>query len=114
MGVVILKDMVFHAYHGCWDFEKKQGNTFIVSLEMEFDTSKAERSDNLYDTLNYQEVYDLVKREMGTPSNLIEHIARRICDAVKSAFPQINRVQISLSKKHPPLGGEVGSVCIVL
>lgn len=106
--------MKFHAYHGCLDFEKRDGNTFLVSLSMELDTSIAERTDNLKDTLNYQEVYDVVKREMEIPSELIEHAARRIYDAVLSEFPQIQSLKIELSKLNPPLGGDVERVKIEL
>lgn len=112
MSKITLENMKFHAYHGCLDFEKEQGNTFFVTLEMELDTSKAEVSDSLTDTLNYQEVYDVVKREMEIPSNLIEHAARRLRDAMKSSFPKIKTLKIELSKLNPPLGGEVEKVTI--
>lgn len=114
MAVIELKNMEFHAHHGCWDFEKEQGNRFIVSLEMELDTTRAECSDDLTDTLNYQAVYDVVKREMEIPSNLIEHVGRRIYNAVKNSFPQIERLQITLSKTNPPLGGTVECVSVKL
>ena len=112
MSRITLENMKFHAYHGCLDFEKRDGNTFLVSLSMELDTSIAERTDNLKDTLNYQEVYDVVKREMDIPSELIEHAARRIYDAVLSEFAQIQSLKIELSKLNPPLGGDVERVKI--
>mgnify|MGYP001183641127 CR=1 FL=1 len=114
MSKITLENMKFHAYHGCLDFEKRDGNTFIVSLSMELDTSKAEKSDNLEDTLNYQQVYDVVKREMEISSELIERVSRRIYDAVLSEFPQIQSLKIELSKLNPPLGGEVEKVKIEL
>ena len=104
--------MKFHAYHGCLDFEKRDGNTFLVNLIMELDNEKAEISDKLEDTLNYQEVYDVVKREMEIPSNLIEHAARRIFDALIENFPQILHLNLRLSKLNPPLGGDVKSVSV--
>ena len=112
MGKITLENMKFHAYHGFFDFEKADGNTFLVSLTMELDTSTAERTDDLADTLNYQEVYDVVKQQMEIPSDLIEHVARRIYDAVIRHFPQIQSLKISLSKLNPPLGGEVEKVMI--
>lgn len=106
--------MKFHAYHGCLDFEKRDGNTFLVNLILELNTEKAEISDKLEDTLNYQEVYDVVKREMEIPSNLIEHAARRILDALIENFPQILHLNLRLSKLNPPLGGDVESVSVVM
>ncbi len=104
--------MKFHAYHGCLDFEKRDGNTFLVNLILELNTEKAEISDKLEDTLNYQEVYDVVKHEMEIPSNLIEHAARRIFDALTENFPQILHLNLRLSKLNPPLGGDVKSVSV--
>ena len=104
--------MKFHAYHGCLDFEKRDGNTFLVNLILELNTEKAEISDKLEDTLNYQEVYDVVKHEMEIPSNLIEHAARRILDALIENFPQILHLNLRLSKLNPPLGGDVESVSV--
>ena len=106
--------MKFHAYHGCLDFEKRDGNTFLVNLILELNTEKAEISDKLEDTLNYQEVYDVVKHEMEIPSNLIEHAARRIFDALIENFPQILHLNLRLSKLNPPLGGDVESVSVVM
>lgn len=114
MSRITLENMKFHAYHGCLDFEKRDGNTFLVSLSMELDTSIAERTDKLKDTLNYQEVYDVVKREMETSSELIENVARRIYDAVLFEFDEIKTLKLSLSKLNPPLGGDVESVKIEL
>ena len=104
--------MKFHAYHGCLDFEKRDGNTFLVNLILELNTEKAVISDKLEDTLNYQEVYDVVKHEMEIPSNLIEHAARRIFDALIENFPQILHLNLRLSKLNPPLGGDVKSVSV--
>lgn len=104
--------MKFHAYHGCLDFEKRDGNTFLVNLILELNTEKAEISDKLEDTLNYQEVYDVVKHEMEIPSNLIEHAARRIFDALIENFPQILHLNLRLSKLNPPLGDDVKSVSV--
>lgn len=114
MSIITLNKMKFHAYHGCLDFEKRDGNTFLVNLTMELDTEKAEISDKLEDTLNYQEVYDVVKREMESPSNLIEHVARRICDALIRNFPQIIHLNLQVSKLNPPLGGDVERVSVEL
>ncbi|MHB9055569.1 MAG: dihydroneopterin aldolase [Paludibacteraceae bacterium] len=114
MAIITLKDMKFHAYHGCLDFEKENGNTFLVSVKMELDTYMAGITDNIDDTLNYQEVYDVVKYEMAIPSNLIEHIGQRILDALIKQFPEIKSLKIQLVKLNPPLGGKVENVSIEL
>ena len=59
---------------------------------MKSNTTKAEISDNIDDTVNYQMVYNLVKEEMQQPSHLFEHVARRILDKVTKQFPAIDMV----------------------
>ncbi|MBP1675663.1 MAG: dihydroneopterin aldolase [Bacteroidetes bacterium] len=112
MSVITLNEMEFHAFHGCLSHEKELGNTFRVTLSISIDTARAGSTDNLADTLNYQKVYDVVKHEMDIASNLIEHVAQRIADAVMGQFAEIDEIKLLLSKKNPPLGGKVESVSI--
>lgn len=112
MSKITLQNMEFHAYHGCMEHEKTLGNTFYVNLSMELNTLQAESTDELTHTLNYQEVYDVVKHEMNIPSKLIEHVSRRIADALFSQFNQIDKLNLKLTKMNPPLGAKVESVCI--
>ncbi len=112
MSVITLNEMEFHAFHGCLSHEKELGNTFRVTLSISIDTARAGSTDNLADTLNYQKVYDVVKHEMDIASNLIEHVAQRIVDAVMGQFAEIDEIKLLLSKKNPPLGGKVESVSI--
>lgn len=104
-----LKNMRFYAYHGVLAQERIVGNDFVVNLTIEVDFCKAIQSDNVNDTLNYATVFDLVKKEMSLPSNLLEHVAGRIFNAIKTAFPHISSLQVRLAKLHPPVNGEVES-----
>jgi dihydroneopterin aldolase len=114
MSKIILENMEFHAFHGCLEHEQTLGNRFIVSVSMELKTNLAGKTDDLNHTLNYQLVYDVVKREMEIPSKLIEHVCQRILDSVFNEFPQIEELEIKLSKLNPPLGGKVERVTIEL
>lgn len=114
MTKITLENMEFHAFHGCLEHEQKLGNTFIVTVSMELDTSLAGATDELMHTLNYQLVYNVVKAQMGIPSKLIEHVGQRITDTLFHAFPQIEGLNVKLSKMNPPLGGKVDRVTIEL
>lgn len=114
MSKIILEDMEFYAFHGCLESEKQLGNTFWVSLEIELNTEKAARTDDLSDTLNYQLVYDMVKQQMAIRSNLIEHLSQRILDAIFDRFDVIETLKLRLSKANPPLGGKTKCVTIEL
>ncbi|HQN98168.1 MAG TPA: dihydroneopterin aldolase [Bacteroidales bacterium] len=114
MSRIALEQMEFWAYHGCFTEEQVIGTRFMIDLYLETDTSKAELSDNLNDTINYQSVYKVVKNEMQIPSKLLEHLARRILNNIFFNFPGVFYVKIKLSKLNPALGGKIGSVSIIL
>ena len=114
MGRIILEEMEFYAYHGCFDEEQVIGNQFIVNLEFEADTKHGEVNDNLDKSVNYQEVYNIVDAQMQQKSRLLEHVAGRILDGVLTQFPYITFARIKLSKMNPPIGGKVKAVSVVL
>jgi len=114
MGKIMLEGMEFFAYHGCYKEEQLIGTKFIVDLEVEYNTASAEESDHLHDTLNYQEVYRIVKREMEIRSKLLENVARRILNSLKEAFPEAGKTTLKIAKVNPPLGGKVKQVSCVL
>ncbi len=114
MGKIILEDMEFYSYHGCFEEEQVIGNKFIVNLEFDFDTGNGELSDRIDRTVNYQEVYNIVDTQMQQKSRLLEHVARRILNAVVDKFSEITFCRIKLSKTNPPLGGKVRAVSVVL
>lgn len=102
---VELSGMEFFAHHGCLEAEKREGNTFRVDVEYNYDAAGAAKSDNLDDAIDYSAVYDIVRREMGIPSNLLENVAFRIKTAIESEIPGVLDVKVSVSKRNPPVGG---------
>ena len=112
MAVIRINAMHFYAHHGCFEQERAIGTNFRVDLCFETDTNSAEHTDNIVDTVSYLDVYQVVKREMAVPSNLLEHVGRRICDAVLAQFPAVERVTATVHKLNPPLGGQMESVSV--
>lgn len=107
IGVIELEGMRFWAYHGCLESERCKGNLFLVDFNGEIDLRQAADSDDLEDTVNYGEIYQIVKTEMDIPSDLLEHVAGRIVKALEVRFPQFVRFSIRVSKQMPPVGGHV-------
>ena len=99
--------MEFKAYHGCLPHEKVRGNNFTVDFRGELDLSAAAESDNLDDTLNYADIYDIVSEEMSIPSELLENVAGRIVKAIAARFPQMESFSVRISKSRPPVDGTV-------
>ena len=110
-NMIFIEDMEFFAFHGHYDEEKFAGNRFTVSIYLYTDTSKAEKSDNLDDALNYQVVYAIICYIMrNTKSNLVENLASNILDALFARFTQLQKARIRIGKLNPPMGGKIGKV----
>jgi dihydroneopterin aldolase len=114
MGTVEIEGMRFYAYHGHFEAERVVGNEFQVDVQLETDCEAAATSDNLEDALNYQAVYDLIKREMQVKSHLLERVAGRILDALFNEFPSIQKAKIKVSKLNPPMGGQIEKASVTL
>lgn len=114
MGRILLENMRFYAFHGVYAEEQRIGNDFVIDLQLDFPFGNSVQTDHLSDTVNYEAVYQLVKKQMMIPSMLLEHLAERILTQLMQSFPALQYVEIRLSKLHPPLGGEIERVTVVL
>ena len=114
MSKITIENMEFYAYHGHFEEEQKIGTWFSLDLTMEVDTSKVELTDELEDTVDYSAVYQVVKEQMMIPSKLLEHVGRRILNAVKERFSDVTDAQLKIRKMNPPLGGKMDFVSLEL
>ena len=101
-----LRSLRFHAFHGVEAQERLTGNDYEVSLRIDVALDKAMLSDDVADTVNYGEAYQLVAQEMAVPSKLVERVAYRIGDRLMRQWPQIRAVDVSLTKLNPPMGAD--------
>lgn len=109
---ITLDRMTFHANHGVLEQERRVGNTFVVSLRLDYPFADAMETDDLASTLNYAEVYEVVAAEMAVPSQLLEHVAGRIRSALLARFPLISGGFIRIEKCRPPIAGFTGSAAV--
>lgn len=114
MGLIVIENMEFYAFHGHYREEQIVGNRFIVDLNIETDMTVAAKSDNLKDAVNYQKAYQIVKIQMDRRSYLLENIAGRILDALYAELEGIKKARVKVSKINPPMGGKIGSVSVVM
>ena len=114
MARITLEGMRFYAFHGCFEEERRIGTHFEVNVAFETDTRKAQKSDEIADTVSYLEVYHTVRREMMKPSHLLEHVADRIGEALLQEYPAVTAVDVKVSKLNPPLGGKLDAVSVAI
>ena len=114
MARIYLEGIEVYSFHGYSKEERKIGGKYRVDLALNFDTTKAELSDNLNDTLNYERLFAIVHEQMGQPSKLLEHLGRKVLDALVAEYPMIEELDLTISKMHPPLPGIMENVSIEL
>src|SRR4051812_39442406 len=112
MGIVKISGIRCFAFHGCLEEEAVIGGNFMVDIEIETDFSQAASNDELSGTVDYVEVYEIVKKEMATRSKLIENVAKRISDSLLQKISNIEAVEIKVTKINPPVNGEVEKVTV--
>ncbi len=103
-GNVFINKMCFHAFHGVMAQEQQVGGDYLVDINVEANLSKAVETDMVVNTIDYSNVYRIVKKEMEVPSALVEHVAGRIAEAVFAAYPQADSIRIKITKVNPPMG----------
>jgi 7,8-dihydroneopterin aldolase/epimerase/oxygenase len=107
MGLIALEGMRFHAYHGFYDEEQVMGNDYILDVHITTDNSMATLTGDLYQTINYETVYEICKIVMRKKAKLLETITERIANDIKFQFEKVQEVKVRLKKVNPPLGGHV-------
>src|ERR1051325_5970337 len=110
MAKILVEGIKLRAYHGCMEEEAVIGGDYIVDVAIEANLDKPSKTDKLNDTIDYVTVYEIVKKEMAVRSKLIEHVAKRIHDKLKRKFPKTERIEVKVTKLHPPIPGEVEKV----
>ena len=102
---LILKNMVFYGYHGVYAAEKELGQRIEVDVEMVLALLSAGANDDLETSINYVEVYTLIKELVEDRNfNLIEAIAHTIAETLLSAYT-LEEVTVRVRKPNPPVGG---------
>ncbi len=111
---IFLKEIRCYAYHGVAPQENLIGNEYVIDLKLKADISKAARTDEVTDTVNYAEVHQAVAEEMAIPSKLLEHVAGRIAERLLRQFAEIEEVELRLAKRNPPMGADIASAGVML
>lgn len=114
MGKILLEGMEFFAYHGVYQEEREKGQNFSIDLEILADYSKACHTDKLEDSIDYVQVYELIKAEMEIPSSLLENVAQRIISSIQKKFDQIESIKVKITKLQPPISGKLKGIGIEL
>jgi dihydroneopterin aldolase len=109
MLFIHLHQLKFHAYHGIFEEEKVLGNQYEVNLSVGFDTPVLPIRE-LDQTIDYTALYTLVKNRMARPTPLLETIITELVEEIRSGYPMVTKISISVKKLYPPVNSFEGAV----
>ena len=107
--IIELRGLRFYSFHGLYDEEKKIGGEFVVDVLAKLNSSHQEVS-SIEETVNYAEVFAIIKKEMNEPRELLETLTQSIAESVHEKFPSIKEIEVRVEKKIPPIVGFNGTV----
>jgi dihydroneopterin aldolase len=103
-----LKGLRFFAEHGLYPEEQLIGNEFEVDVAIHYQAP--ERITSIKETINYVDVFHIVKENFMKRQQLLETCALQIAGKLQEHFPQISQLTISIRKLNPPISNFTGSV----
>lgn len=111
---IVLQGISARGFHGVLDFEKADGQDFVVDVTLEVDLRRAGRSDLIEHTVNYAEVAaDTVALITGPSLDLIEALADQIAAAALRR-PLVQAVEVTVHKPQAPVGVPFGDVMVTV
>jgi dihydroneopterin aldolase/2-amino-4-hydroxy-6-hydroxymethyldihydropteridine diphosphokinase len=111
MDKILITGVAVWGKHGVFSFEREQPQPFTLDMEIWADISKSCISDNLSDTINYADIYNIIKNVVETQSfMLIERLSYVIIEKVFSYDMRIQKIRIRTVKNKAPLEGQVDGV----
>ena len=111
MITIQLISLPFYAYHGVYDEEKKIGVEYEVNVQVGYQ-EKSNPVFHINETINYVSLYELIKKHMQQPQQLLETIATLFAADVFALFTEAEKVSITIIKKNPPITAFRGSVAV--
>lgn len=110
MDIIRLNNMIFYAHHGYYKAERELGQKFEVDIVLECDFSKAVKSDQLEDAVNYKLVYEMVSSILNSYKfTLLEALADRIAMKILESFAVFS-IRIRVRKPQVSMNGFLDNV----
>ena len=101
-------------HHGVFDFERRDGQEFVVDAILEVDTGPASASDELADTIHYGELAGgLAAVIAGEPVNLLETLADRLV-GVCLLDSRVSAATVTVHKPQAPIPLSFGDVAVTI
>lgn len=112
--VITISGVSATGFHGVFDHERREGQTFVVDVKVATSFRVSAASDDVSDTLDYGLMSQAVVEEIqGGPYNLIEKLASVIVDRLMRDFAPL-AVQVTVHKPEAPIPVPFGDVAVTM
>ncbi len=109
-----MRGITVHGHHGVFDFERRDGQEFVIDLVLDVDTRPAAQRDDLQETVDYGTLVDEVRSAVeNDPVDLIETLAQRIAD-VCLRDTRVEAVEVTVHKPHAPIQATFDDVALTI
>ena len=100
---IALTGIRVRAHHGVFEFERVEGQEFVIDVAVAVDLAAAASGDDLDRTVNYGELAEAVATAVERdPVDLIETGAERVA-GVALGFPAVEEVEVTVHKPQAPI-----------
>lgn len=111
---ITLRGLRVRGWHGVYPDERRDGQDFVIDVELEVDTGPAARSDDVADTVHYGELAEALAAVVaGDPLNLIEALAQRLA-GVCLADSRVAAATVTVHKPHAPIAPSFDDVAVTI
>ncbi|GAA2630972.1 dihydroneopterin aldolase [Dactylosporangium fulvum] len=111
---ISLSGLTVRGNHGVFDFERRDGQDFVIDAVLELDLAPAAASDDVADTVHYGELAERLAEVVGgEPVNLIETLAQRLAD-VCLADPRVRVATVTVHKPQAPIPLQFADVAVTV
>ena len=114
LDVLSLTGLEVFAHHGVFDFERENGQRFVIDVQLWLDTAPAAGGDDLAQTVHYGELaVEISEAVAADPVDLIETLAERVADVVLAHEP-VQRTRVVVHKPDAPITVPFADVAITI
>ncbi|WP_166990900.1 dihydroneopterin aldolase [Paramicrobacterium chengjingii] len=114
LDAITITGIRVHANHGVFDFERENGQEFIVDVTVFSDLSDAGARDDLSRTVHYGELAEAVAAAVASsPVDLIETVAERVARTALEVAA-VQRVRVTLHKPQAPISVPFDDVSVTI
>jgi len=110
---ISLDDIRFYSPIGYYEEEQVLGNEFFVNVSVSFPFKNPD-SEDLENTVNYEELYAIIVEVMSPRRKLLESAAEDILNKIVEEYSHVQQIEVSIRKINPPFGGDVAKSVVSL